>query len=142
MIKEASIYTLKSLSEEARSTYGLRVLTMRKWPRNVRRSDVDLWIKDAAPSIELLADWRANRIGWPMFMAHYQDEQERQETTEMVNYHGSLKIGSKTVYVSPVEYLARLARYQPVTVLCWEKELCHRFGLVKMIEDCMKEEAA
>lgn len=142
MIREASIYTLKSLSEEERSFFGLRVLTMRKWPRNVRRSDVDLWIKDAAPSVELLADWRASRIDWTTFMARYQNEQQRQETTEMVNYHGSLKVGSKTVYVSPVEYLARLARYQPVTVLCWEKEQCHRFGLVKMIEDYMKEEAA
>jgi uncharacterized protein YeaO (DUF488 family) len=134
MIREAGIYFLKTLSDEARSAYGLRVLTMRKWPRNVRRSDVDLWIKDAAPSVELLADWRAGRIDWEMFLFCYWNEQEAQETTELVTYHGSERVGSKVVPVSPVVYLARLAQHQPVTVLCWEKDQCHRFKLVAMVE--------
>ncbi len=82
MIGEVSIYTLKSLSDEERATYGLRVLTMRKWPRNVRRSDID---------------HRAGRIDWAMFLARYQDEQEQQEITELVTYHGSERIGCKTV---------------------------------------------
>ena len=51
----------------------------------------------------------------------------------------------KSVPMSPVAYLARLAQHMPVTVLCWEREVCqgeehprcHRFTLVEMVKQEM-----
>jgi hypothetical protein len=65
MFREASVYALKRLSQEERAVYGLRVLTMHKWPRGVRRSDIDVWMPGAGPSIELLTAYhiKKHRLG-------------------------------------------------------------------------------
>ena len=35
---------------------GYRLLVMRYWPRGVKKDRIDSWIKELAPSKELLAD--------------------------------------------------------------------------------------
>ena len=37
---------------------GERLLVMRYWPRGVRREAVDRWLRDLAPSPELLREYR------------------------------------------------------------------------------------
>jgi uncharacterized protein YeaO (DUF488 family) len=142
MIREASTTTLKSLSPEQRASYGLCVLTMRKWPRGLGWNKVNMWIKTAAPSERLLSEWQRGVIGWDMFLACYRAEQACYLTT-IVTRQGQ---ASKYVQCSPVAYLARIAQHMPVTVLCWEREICpdethprcHRFELVKLIEQEME----
>src|SRR6266851_3341118 len=91
MIEHASIY---SGSESA----GLRVLVMRYWPRGVRRARVDVWIKDAAPSRELLRAYAHEGLSWADFEERYRDEmlQERPEVLERLRglqeEHGSLTL--------------------------------------------------
>ena len=68
MLRHASIYD--SPSAESR---GLRVLVMRQWPRGVRRDRIDLWLKDAAPSRELLRAYR-DGLTWQEFERRYRAE--------------------------------------------------------------------
>lgn len=69
MIREASIYDKKV----AFNTPGYRVLVMRMWPRGVRRTAADTWLKDAAPSRELL-DAYHNGLSWDNFEQRYRVE--------------------------------------------------------------------
>jgi uncharacterized protein YeaO (DUF488 family) len=134
MIQEARYCDVQNLTGYERTMCGLRVLTMRKWPRGLRKIDVDVWIKDAGPSLELLADWRAGQIDWQAFLERYQSEQMARETCEIVEYRDGERVCVRTVAQSPVDYLERLSERQQVTVLCWEKEQCHRFALVELVK--------
>jgi uncharacterized protein YeaO (DUF488 family) len=50
---------------------GLRVLTMRHWPRGVRRERADVWERGLAPTRELLAGYRAGSIDWEGYAARF-----------------------------------------------------------------------
>lgn len=138
MIREASVYALKKVHPDELPSYGLRVLTTRKWLQGVRRSDVDLWLPDAGPSSDLLALWRRQGIAWEQFVECYIAEQRRCQTCVPRSLANTCVASKRYVNCSPVEYLARLASQQVVTVLCWEQgEQCHRHSLVRLIEDEM-----
>jgi uncharacterized protein YeaO (DUF488 family) len=140
MIQEASTSIFrKPLSAGQRASLGMRVLTTRKWIQGLSWDDVDLWIKRAAPSQSLLSAWRSGSITWETFTTRYREEQQSQQTTDIVQG----KRGTpKSVPVSPVAYLARIAQHMPVTVLCWERdEHCHRFTLVELVKQAMLEVA-
>lgn len=53
---------IKRIYEAPEQTDGRRVLIDRLWPRGVKKvdADVDLWLKDAAPSPELRKTWHAD----------------------------------------------------------------------------------
>jgi uncharacterized protein YeaO (DUF488 family) len=69
VIREASIYDRKVAFDAP----GHRVLVMRLWPRGIRRSAADTWLKDASPSRELL-DAYHNGLSWPEFEQRYRAE--------------------------------------------------------------------
>ena len=112
MIEHASIYSTSDVA-------GLKVLVMRYWPRGVRRERVDVWIKDAAPSRELLRAYAHEGLPWAEFEQRYRDEtlHERPEVLERLRglqeEHGAL------------------------TLLCHErippKEHCHRTVLLELL---------
>ena len=55
---------------------GLRILVDRLWPRGIRRSsqNIDLWLKDVAPSTEL-RKWFMHQPGkWESFKKKYEAE--------------------------------------------------------------------
>lgn len=53
---------IKRIYETPEQTDGQRVLIDRLWPRGVKKidADIDLWLKDAAPSPELRKTWHAD----------------------------------------------------------------------------------
>ena len=53
---------IKRIYEAPEHTDGQRVLIDRLWPRGVKKvdADIDLWLKDAAPSPELRKTWHAD----------------------------------------------------------------------------------
>ena len=69
VIREASIYDRKLAFDSP----GHRVLITRRWPRGVRREAVDTWLKDAAPSRELL-DAYHDGLPWADFEQAYRAE--------------------------------------------------------------------
>jgi uncharacterized protein YeaO (DUF488 family) len=115
VIREASIYDRKLGFD----TPGHRVLVMRIWPRGIRRTAADTWLKDAAPSRELL-DAYHNGLPWPEFERRYRAEILEQRPHVL-------------------EALRDLEReHEIVWLLCHERippdEHCHRLVLKQMLE--------
>ncbi len=98
---------------------GWRVLIMRYWPRGVRRDRIDVWLKDAAPSVGLVRAYRDGAIEWAEFARRYRSEirDERphvlRQLAELESEHGAL------------------------VLLCSERippaEHCHRFELIDLL---------
>ena len=78
--------SVKHASSSAAPEDGVRVLVDRRGPPGLRREQVnaDLWLKDIAPSDELLR-WRGSRQGWwEGFDARYRAEIRRNAETLLV----------------------------------------------------------
>ncbi len=108
----------KRIYDLAEPLDGYRLLTMRYWPRGVRKDRIDAWERSLAPTRELLANYRARTINWP--------EYERRYLHEM------------TTYPESIEALAALIRrcaHENVTALCGCKDEthCHRILLQGLV---------
>ena len=67
---------LKRAYETASPDDGLRALVERLWPRGVskQRAQIDLWLKDLAPSTELRKWYGHDPARWPQFRKRYRAE--------------------------------------------------------------------
>ena len=112
MFKEASIYS------PAADDDGLRVLVMRQWPRGVRKDKIDVWLKEAAPSRDLLKAYH-DGLSWDEFERRYREEilSQRPEVLDKLR--------------------SLWAEHHSVTLLCFERvppaEHCHRFVLMDIL---------
>ena len=115
MIRHASIYEARERAEGD----GLRVLVMRHWPRGVQRERVDLWLKEAGPSNELLEAYNHAELGWYEFERRYRAEILEQRSA-VLDQLRSLELEHGTV-----------------TLLCHERipprEHCHRQILADLL---------
>jgi uncharacterized protein YeaO (DUF488 family) len=70
---------LKRAYEAASANDGLRILVERLWPRGVtkRKAQIDLWLKDLAPSPELRQWYGHDPARWPSFRKRYWAELKR-----------------------------------------------------------------
>lgn len=80
--------------------------------------DYNEWLRDAAPSINLLNDYRYKRINW--------DEYEQRYLKEMEDNKELIK-----------ELRKRSDEGEIITLLCWEKDdrFCHRRLLKNLINN-------
>jgi uncharacterized protein YeaO (DUF488 family) len=64
---------LKRAYEPASKGDGVRILVERLWPRGVskQRAQIDLWLKDLAPSTELRQWYGHDPARWPQFRRRY-----------------------------------------------------------------------
>ncbi|MCY2963249.1 MAG: DUF488 family protein [Planctomycetota bacterium] len=64
---------LKRAYEAPAPDDGLRILVERLWPRGVskQKANIDLWLKDLAPSTELRKWYGHDRTRWPEFRLRY-----------------------------------------------------------------------
>lgn len=92
---------------------GLRVLVMRMWPRGVKKSAIDEWRRELAPSVELVQDFlKKKTLTFAQYRRRYLAELKSRPEAE--------------------ETLARLAdlakRGESITLLCWcpDESACHR----------------
>ena len=67
---------IKRVYDEPSAEDGYRVLVDRLWPRGLtkERADVDLWMKDIAPSPELRTWWNHDPQRLDEFIARYRAE--------------------------------------------------------------------
>jgi uncharacterized protein YeaO (DUF488 family) len=67
---------LKRVYEKASARDGFRVLVDRLWPRGVSKdaAQVDLWLKEVAPSDELRKWFHERPVQWPAFRQKYLEE--------------------------------------------------------------------
>lgn len=96
----------KSIFEKETSDDGFRVCVMR-FVRDYYR--FDWWLRDLAPSIELLNDWKNRKVSW--------EEYEERYLEEMRGKEGAVKRLVEVIREKKV-----------VTLLCAEKDdrFCHR----------------
>ncbi len=67
---------LKRIYESPSPDDGVRILVDRLWPRGVRKADaeIDLWLRDVAPSTELREWFQHNPVRFQAFGVLYRDE--------------------------------------------------------------------
>jgi uncharacterized protein YeaO (DUF488 family) len=113
MVKTKSVY------DPVEESDGQRILVSRYWPRGLSREKLSLTehLKDAAPGVELLQDWKKGNISWGEYKKRYHQEMLQQHET--------------------ISKLAKMASDKTITLLCFEREEnphCHRHLLKDLIE--------
>lgn len=76
---------LKRAYEASSPADGVRILVERLWPRGLSKAkaDVDVWLKEVAPSTELRRWFSHDAAKWEEFRRRYRDElRERPEGLE------------------------------------------------------------
>lgn len=78
IIGAALLLGIKRIYDKADVTDGQRVLVDRLWPRGVKKStsNIDLWLKDVAPSNELRKWFSHDPTKWEEFKHKYKKEVE------------------------------------------------------------------
>lgn len=114
MIKTKSIYKPKERGD------GRRILVTRFYPRGVKKTHFDRWVRDLAPSAELLGKYKSNSVTWKQFVARFKRE---------------LRDGSAGFRA--IESLRSESADLDITLLCYEPEgiPCHRHLLREIITD-------
>jgi uncharacterized protein YeaO (DUF488 family) len=95
---------------------GWRVLVMRRWPRGVRKNQVDEWLPDAAPSLDLLRAYQDGELDFKQLARRY--------TAEL------------RTRADVLQHLRALERaHRNVVLLCWERSPrpCHRTVLARLL---------
>jgi uncharacterized protein YeaO (DUF488 family) len=97
---------------------GFRVLVMRLWPRGIRMTDINLWLRDLGPTRPLLSAYRAGKVRWPTFEKRYLEEIETEEAARKA-----------------LSTLAQGIQGRTVTLLCACKDLrrCHTAPLKRYL---------
>ena len=105
-----------SIYSAPRRAAGWRVLVMRRWPRGVRKDQIDEWQPDAAPSPDLLHAYQKGELDFPALA--------RQYTAEM---------RKRPEVLAQLRSIERAHRH--VVLLCWERppRPCHRTVLVRLL---------
>ena len=100
----------KRVYDKPERSDGTRVLVMRRWPRGIKKSAVDVWLKDLGAEIPNLRAFKAGRIGWPEMRRRYLAALRREPAA------------------SALERLRAMARRGRVTALCScaDPKRCHR----------------
>ena len=108
--RRAGRIAAKRIYEPAVAADGTRVLTMRYWPRGIRKEQVDVWLRELAPVIPLLRAYLDGQITWAQYTPRYRAGLRRPEAQ------------------AALAEVRALARQGPVTLLCGcaDPARCHR----------------
>jgi len=103
---------IKRVYDPPLKTDGYRVLVDRIWPRGLRKEDaqIDLWMKDIAPTTELRKLFNHDPARWTTFQEKYRAELRQ--------------LGEK------LDELRARARKEPVTLLYSAKDTEHNQAVV------------
>jgi uncharacterized protein YeaO (DUF488 family) len=106
----------KRIYEPPSTSDGMRILVMRLWPRGIKKSAVDLWLKELGADVANIKAWKAGQLAWPEMRRRYLAGLRRPEAAEQL---AELKAHS---------------RQRPVTLLCSceDEARCHR-GILKSL---------
>jgi len=72
---------IKRIYEPSNEADGFRVLVDRLWPRGIKKetANIDLWLKEVAPSTELRKEFHGAALNWEEFRAKYMLELDEKE---------------------------------------------------------------
>lgn len=109
----------KSIYKPTERGDGIRALITRYYPRGVKSSHFDIWIRTLSPSGPLLKKYKDGKIQWAEFeIALLSEFRENLDSIE-------------SIYI-----LHDLSRKRNVTLLCYEKEdqPCHRHVVKELVD--------
>lgn len=92
---------VKRIYDEPSSSDGVRVLVDRLWPRGVRKedADIDIWMKDIAPSTELRRWFGHDPDKWTEFRSRYKAElKDHKDLTDQLLELSAKKDGVTLLY--------------------------------------------
>ncbi len=114
----SNIQIEKTVYDKPAPSDGKRILVMRLWPRGVRKSSIDLWLKDVGTSRELIKEWKTGKLTWGEYEKRYRRDMKGDLQRKIV------------------KEIAGYARQGPITLLCTDKDpnRCHRSLLRKLVE--------
>ena len=100
----------KRVAEPAAADDGTRVLVMRLWPRGVKKTAADHWLKGLGTPLDLIRKWKAATISWKALETAYLRHLRTAEAR------------------ADLAALTALTRRGPVTLLCTcpDEARCHR----------------
>jgi len=110
---------VKRVYEPLEKDDGIRILVDRLWPRGIRRDQVDVWLKDVAPSDELRRWYNHEPDKWEEFKKRYFEELSRNPKVEILlqlikkGNNVTLLYASKSPYNNAValrEYLEKVLK--------------------------------
>ena len=112
MIKTKSIYKPKDDSD------GTRILITRFYPRGVRKGHFDEWVRELAPSVELLKGYKEGTIDQEQFRLQF-----------------FTQIQSNISSLEALQSISEMAKKNDITLLCYERdgEFCHRHLVNDMV---------
>jgi uncharacterized protein YeaO (DUF488 family) len=92
---------VKRVYEKPHRADGMRILVDRLWPRGLKKEDaqVDLWLKDVAPSADLRKWFGHDPDKWSEFKARYFAEL-RERAEEVARLRSEAEIGVVTLLFS------------------------------------------
>lgn len=104
---------IKRVYDEIEEDDGMRILVDRLWPRGISKASaqIDVWLKDIAPSSELREWFGHDETKWEEFQAKY-----RKELSKKKDLFGSLCEKIKSHDVTLV-YAATEKKYNNATAL-------------------------
>jgi uncharacterized protein YeaO (DUF488 family) len=110
---------IKNIYDPKEEQDGLRVLITRFYPRGIKKTHFDIWMKDLAPSQKLLKEFKTTKKTWKQFITNFKSELQR--NNDGLQLIKDLKVKTKS---------------KNVTLLCFEKDgtPCHRHLLKKIIQ--------
>ena len=104
----------KSIYQPIEKEDGRRILVSRLHPRGVKKSQYDVWLKELSPSMELVREYKNDKITWKKFFSKYKIElRENSESMETL------------------KHLRKQSKTSNITLLCFEQDgiPCHRHVL-------------
>lgn len=85
---------VKRIYEESNESDGFRILVDRLWPRGIKKTEanIDLWLKDIAPSDSLRKWFNHDPNKWTEFQKRYAQEiTDKQEDIDIILNEGKKK---------------------------------------------------
>jgi len=92
------VIAAKRIYDPPDASDGTRVLIMRLWPLGIRKSRVDLWLKELGPVLPLLRAIRAGEISWAEYTRRYLRGLARPEAqAQLATVRAAAKMGRVTL---------------------------------------------
>jgi uncharacterized protein YeaO (DUF488 family) len=93
------VIAAKRVYDPPDSSEGTRVLIMRLWPRGIRKSRVDRWLKELGPVLPLLRAFRSGELSWAQYTRRYRAGLERPEAqAQLQEVRAAARDGTVTLF--------------------------------------------
>lgn len=110
----------KSIFEPIEEYDGLRILITRFYPRGVKKSSFNYWVRELSPSATLLFEYKHRRCSWQDFKKRF-----------------LIEIYNNIANQDAINSLHEYSKSNDITLLCYERNglSCHRHLVRDIIEN-------